>query len=454
MGSKRAMLGYAIGLAMLGGCSGSADETAAPPYRSGQRLRAVVDDDGHGATAFVTWRDTALATDCSFDRAADGELRCLPHTNVVGAFLDEGCTQPIVASWPGQDACEATTWATALVDPSACAEPALRILARGASLGPGPAYVSTLAGCLRLGSGQRFEVASEVPPSRFARATVVHEPRDGGLEALVATAEDGAAQIVGLWDPARGTRCDPSSFGGQTCVGAQAFVGGQGIWFTDARCEQAPPAVYQGCPETRPALATTADGRGYLVGARREAPVYQGSGESCSATSLATAYELGPEADPADYPQLATEQVGGGALRATTLTDVRGRALRNLDLVDATGTPCQSLQIGDTPGERRCVVAGATALSSGNTFADPGCTVRVWTSEAPLTAEVRVTAGASVCAPDRIERVERLVEHGGPLFSGAPGACSPLPREPALHYLVGGPEVDLDTLPRLTRRVE
>jgi len=74
---------------------------------SGTRLRArtLVAEDG--ARAPNGWHDSARGVDCSFQRAADGKLRCLPlssgtiHTQW---FADASCTKPLAYVSKGCDA--------------------------------------------------------------------------------------------------------------------------------------------------------------------------------------------------------------------------------------------------------------------------------------------------------------------------------------------------------------
>src|SRR5262249_19349618 len=77
-----------IGLLLGCGHSSATSEGGGPPvedtsdrttaWQSGSRLHARVFDAGGGAEHFATWVDTQTGEDCSFAKAADGTIRCLP----------------------------------------------------------------------------------------------------------------------------------------------------------------------------------------------------------------------------------------------------------------------------------------------------------------------------------------------------------------------------------------
>src|SRR5438132_9924411 len=69
--------GGADGGAGEGGSEGSSGSDL-PSYRSGTRLRARLMTAEGGAALFLGWHDVGLDTDCTFNTAADGKLRCVP----------------------------------------------------------------------------------------------------------------------------------------------------------------------------------------------------------------------------------------------------------------------------------------------------------------------------------------------------------------------------------------
>src|SRR5690606_31668279 len=78
------------------GGTGGDDEPFLPLYENGSRLRAVsLGEIGSSARRLMAWYDTELETECSFGRAEDGELRCLPaRQSLAAGFLDAECMEP------------------------------------------------------------------------------------------------------------------------------------------------------------------------------------------------------------------------------------------------------------------------------------------------------------------------------------------------------------------------
>jgi hypothetical protein len=94
-----------------------------PPWRSGTRLRARVLDGGDGAVAFLRWRDTQLQTSCTFRRASDDVLRCIPDGNLRLAFTDAACREPLGLRDPSSDEeAQLRFWRASA--PSSCGLPA------------------------------------------------------------------------------------------------------------------------------------------------------------------------------------------------------------------------------------------------------------------------------------------------------------------------------------------
>jgi hypothetical protein len=84
-----------------GGSGGGAG--GVPDYVSGTRIKARVQATPDGAKAFAGFYDNSLAVPCSFNRAADDVLRCLPNTYAYAGVYwgDAGCTAPIAYSTTG-----------------------------------------------------------------------------------------------------------------------------------------------------------------------------------------------------------------------------------------------------------------------------------------------------------------------------------------------------------------
>jgi hypothetical protein len=80
-----------------GGSGGSGGE---PDYVSGSRIKARTISTTDGARAFAGFYDSTLATACSFGRAADDAVRCLPTSTAYAGtyFSDSGCAVPLAYS--------------------------------------------------------------------------------------------------------------------------------------------------------------------------------------------------------------------------------------------------------------------------------------------------------------------------------------------------------------------
>ncbi|MCU1280659.1 MAG: hypothetical protein JWM53_4205, partial [bacterium] len=72
-------------------------------YASGTRIKARVQSTPDGAKAFAGFYDSTLTTACSFNRAADDALRCLPATSAyAGTYWgDSGCSTLLAYSSTG-----------------------------------------------------------------------------------------------------------------------------------------------------------------------------------------------------------------------------------------------------------------------------------------------------------------------------------------------------------------
>jgi hypothetical protein len=65
-------------------------------FESGSRLEAIIEAGGDDAVAIAYYRDTERGVDCTFQRDARGEWRCLPRARVeVAGYSDDACSVPI-----------------------------------------------------------------------------------------------------------------------------------------------------------------------------------------------------------------------------------------------------------------------------------------------------------------------------------------------------------------------
>jgi hypothetical protein len=71
------------------------DDADAAPATSGTRLRARYYTGEDGSKQFIGWHDKMRDEDCSFQKAEDGQLRCLPAMGVTALYADSACKEPI-----------------------------------------------------------------------------------------------------------------------------------------------------------------------------------------------------------------------------------------------------------------------------------------------------------------------------------------------------------------------
>src|SRR5262245_43533462 len=86
-------------LAGAGGTAGAGGEGDLPTFESGTRLRAILQGAGDARSLF-NWHDSELDIDCTFRKAEDGVMRCLPQAFVVG-YSDDECQSALVSTLSG-----------------------------------------------------------------------------------------------------------------------------------------------------------------------------------------------------------------------------------------------------------------------------------------------------------------------------------------------------------------
>lgn len=158
---------------MGGNGQGGAANAQGLGYENGTRLvaRNYVADDG--AKQFKAFYDSEIKTECSFARADDGELRCLPNgpqtlAGTLGArYSDASCTKLVVTAGP---ACAEKPTHAVVYD--TCGGAGRRVFAVGTN------QVSTIyldaGGCQvgDAGTNVYYELGAEIDPSAFVAAVV------------------------------------------------------------------------------------------------------------------------------------------------------------------------------------------------------------------------------------------------------------------------------------------
>ena len=159
-----------------GGSGGTGGTGGAPDYTSGTRIKARVISTADGAKAFAGYYDTTLSTACSFQRAADDTLRCLPTTNsYLGTFYaDSGCSTPLAyATGCAPTYAYQTEATTTCVDTGYGGSSArYHVYTVGAPFA-GQAWSGTPGACnMTTAPYPLYSVGSEVPASSFAAGSV------------------------------------------------------------------------------------------------------------------------------------------------------------------------------------------------------------------------------------------------------------------------------------------
>lgn len=136
-------------------------------YESGSRLKVRELTASDGATQQLGFFDTQLQQNCSFVKADDGQLRCLPLENVAylgSLYADPACNVGRLASTP----CAGD--ATLVVAPDGCGG-GYRVFE---DLGPysGQQWLKSAAGCTPAGmAAGAHQAGAEVPLSTYVSAT-------------------------------------------------------------------------------------------------------------------------------------------------------------------------------------------------------------------------------------------------------------------------------------------
>jgi hypothetical protein len=169
------------------GPAGSGFSPDGGSFQSGSRLRAKYLDGADGTKQFVTWWDSQLQIDCSFQLASDNQQRCLPiQGDPQGAwgylvFSDTQCTVPVI-----------------MIPPA------------GGCLNGTPKYVSTGGGGLGVGTGIACETQSAIwAPGQPYSGPVYTQGANGGCTTFSGGVSPGTTFVTA-------TMADPSIFVGAT----------------------------------------------------------------------------------------------------------------------------------------------------------------------------------------------------------------------------------------------
>ena len=162
------------GAAPSGGNGTGGSNTQGSGYESGSRLKARTLVGADGSRSPNGWHDSQLDTDCQWRKAADGTQRCLPAGLVANRFLDDQCTEPVVA----QDDCEPSDFVIVSDDSQTCGA-RYHVFPLAAVVTPATAYYRNGSGActtIAVPQGTLHATGTELPASGFVAATVEIEP--------------------------------------------------------------------------------------------------------------------------------------------------------------------------------------------------------------------------------------------------------------------------------------
>jgi len=349
---------------------------------SGSRLhrRALATPDG--ATSEVGLWDSELEVPCTFERAGDGEQRCMPKLPGEMMFSDPECTQPVIASYWS---CEETDfrYARDYLGESDCE---WTIETFEAIEGEVPAQIPVFSDWTGECAAQGSRLAVPAQPmadDALIRATFIEQPRAAGMSMRILLADDGAVWPDEVLDEGRAERCKPDAQSGR-CIPASSA--GFGHWSTllDAACEQRVVAVDACDGSALRGRESVCDPWSlYEYGDEVDAAGVSLLGEDgvCEAAEGATGTHVtvGPLIPVETFPAVETVTVGEGRLREQRLVDAAGDSLAT----STWGRTLYDTELGERCAPRwtadgviRCLPPAAS-LSSLPLFADDDCTQRV-----------------------------------------------------------------------------
>lgn len=361
--------------------------TAVSPARdftSGSRLRARYYRIDDLVDVLASFHDTTLGADCAFidEQGAHpgpgASSYCIPpnvarHRENRGPFVDAECKQ--LGAFP-----PATGEATlALVEPrDACTT--APVARSAAPVEMRRVYLLDDTGsCVQ--SSPRAAVqklGDPLPPTTFARALEVAEPRIGRVDARVLLGDDGSRSIVGGFDRRRNeaVRIGDVGDGVRRWLPVRAaFVGSGEPVYSDAACK-VELATKIGRTATCPLTAayvlegTCGQARVLTLGAVVAAP-FARLEKGCAAVVFpdAVAYAVGEEIPPSFFATVVDTDIGSARLRRRSASG-DGDIVAWGEVLDAViGGPCSVLPAAD--GGLRCLPDQAESV---DLFADEACT--------------------------------------------------------------------------------
>jgi hypothetical protein len=351
-----------------GASSDAGPDGAAPDdaeFVSGTRIRATYWLAEDGTRRYTGLFDTKLQVACSFSKAEDGKVRCLPMdtADAANVFADMNCMQPlghVDAQW-----CTTPKYGMQPQQAAGCAAGPI-VYALGASVNLATIYNPAGANCNPSpAAGQKlFDLGSKVAPTEFVEGTTVQEASGRRIATTYIVGADGSKSRRGLFDTKLGVSCyvGVAADGERRCLPdvTAGFIGD----FADMGCTM--PLVLGGsspCNGASAAYGQKVD-NGVCPNRLHIFPLgskFTGTqvfrGMSCLSGAPLQGfdyYALGAEVDPTSFDKFTEMKIGTTRLQITAVVDAEGARQETYFLYDSLRKePCSFSKVAD--GSTRCV---------------------------------------------------------------------------------------------------
>ena len=422
-----------VPLAIVAACGPTTapDVELVQPFRSGERLTALVHDAGEGDRQFARWHDRQLGLDCEVMPSADGTLRCVPGVpDVAAAFSDADCSEPAYRP----TACGEIPPAVRRPLSSCSNEAAHASFRVGESVGERQVFYQVDGRCVSAPESPELYALDLIEPSSMAGFDARHEARGADLELVIYRGEDGSHVWAGTRDVQDDHRCDLWGWWTDepTCVPIERAIVSPG-YYTGSDCASGSVAVRPLECEAPRVIVQRDDAELLDVGATLEptAVFYENAltGECELLPSASEAlFEAGPPIHPATFPSLEVENRGTGRLRPVQVRHPEGLAVAPTSLWwdEGLGLHCK---IRETRHGLRCLPTdplGDLSFAPTLRWADSNCRDSMLAAAHALvpgfSGRVQVADPHDACAG--VQYVVRLGNrHEGPVYHVQGGEC-------------------------------
>jgi len=430
-----------------GGSDGGSGLT--PPFASGTRLHAFVEDASGGAVALEYWQDQLLGLSCSFLPTTDGNIHCVPVSANTLGYSDASCSTKVGLV----SACGAASGYIVDQPPQQCrgnplatlAVPPVTTYALGAKLGVGVVYTlddATPPSCTVASKSEAYYAITVADPSTFVSATLVKEPRDSRLDAEVLHGSDGSSQLTGqVYDTSMGDLPCSLDFAGSTsdptyvCIpGGVATLDSTNPQYDDSACTIpiANEPAYSACPTANVVIQDAVPASACSLGSHTYTHVgtdvtagnvcTPGTTAPCTCktdTSGTHYFTLGATIDASTFATFTAAKFGTGRVQTVYLADAAGVQLAGAQpdsFWDSMAAASCTLDTF-TDGSVRCVPETTLSVYSSDSpvYQDAACTLQLatqyvngsCTTAAPTTV-VTIQQASGACGGQTVTAVNSL----------------------------------------------